>query len=175
MIDLRNACLLELLYGCALRISEALALNLADVDLARRVVVIRASKHDQDRVVPLMGTAEAATQDYLAIRRTLLKGPDTGALFLSQYGKRLVVASVYGLFADLNTRRGPDARHLHPHLFRHSIAVHLLRGGADVRHIQHFLGHASLDTTKVYLRLVPGRLKDDYEKAMPEIAMGVAP
>lgn len=61
------------------------------------------------------------------------------------------------------------ARHLHPHLFRHSIAVHLLRRGADIRYIQQFLGHSCLDTTKVYLRLVPGHLKEDYDRAMPEI------
>jgi len=171
--DLRNACLLELLYGCALRIGEAIALDTADIDLARRVVVLLACKHGQDRVVPIMGTAQAAVQDYLAVRRTLLKGPDHGGLLLSQYGKRLAQPSVYGFFDDLNRRRGPDARHLHPHLFRHSIAVHLLRAGADVRYIQQFLGHGSLDTTKIYLRLVPGRLKEDYDRAMPEIATGL--
>jgi site-specific recombinase XerD len=66
----------------------------------------------------------------------------------------------------------PEVR-LHPHLLRHSIAVHLLQHGADVRYIQQFLGHANLDTTKVYLRLVPGRLKEDYDRAMPEIAVGL--
>jgi site-specific recombinase XerD len=76
-------------------------------------------------------------------------------------------------FRALNARRGPEARQLHPHLLRHSIAVHLLRGGADGRHIQAFLGHGSLDTTKIYLRLVPGHLAEDYDKAMPEIAVGV--
>jgi site-specific recombinase XerD len=62
-------------------------------------------------------------------------------------------------------------RRVHPHLLRHSIAVHLLRGKADVRYVQEFLGHSCLDTTKIYLRLVPGRLKEEYERAMPE--MGV--
>jgi len=107
-----------------------------------------------------------------AVRRTLLKGPDHGALLISQYGRRMAQPSVYGFFDDLNRQRGPDARHLHPHLFRHSIAVHRLRGGADIRYIQAFLGHASLDTTKIYLRLVPGRLKEDYDRAMPEINVG---
>lgn len=170
--DLRNACLLELLYGCALRIGEVITLDVADIDLARRVVVLMACKHGQDRVVPLMGTAQAAAQDYLAVRRTLLKGPDHGALLLSQYGTRLKQASIYGFFADLNHQRGPGMRHLHPHLLRHSIAVHLLQHGADVRYIQQFLGHGSLDTTKIYLRLVPGRLKEDYDRAMPEINVG---
>ena len=63
---------------------------------------------------------------------------------------------------------GPERR-VHPHLFRHSIAVHLLRGGADIRHVQEFLGHADLDTTKIYLRLVPGDLREDYDEAMPEL------
>lgn len=171
--DLRNACLLELLYGCALRIGEAHRLDVDDVDLGRRVVVIRGSKHGQDRIVPLMGTAQAVVQDYCAVRRTLLKGPDHGALLLSQYGKRWTMPSIHGWFAHLNAQRGPEARHLHPHLFRHSIAVHLLQRGADVRYIQQFLGHGSLDTTKIYLRLVPGRLKEDYDRAMPEIATGL--
>lgn len=173
VFDLRNACLLELLYGCGLRIGEVIRLEVADIDLARRVVIVRESKHGQDRVVPLMGTAQAAVQDYLAVRRTLLKGPDHGALFLSQYGKRITQATVYALFEDLNRHRGASMRHLHPHLLRHSIAVHLLQHGTDVRYIQQFLGHGSLDTTKVYLRLVPGRLKEDYDKAMPDIAVGL--
>jgi len=59
------------------------------------------------------------------------------------------------------------------HIFRHLIAVHLLRRGADIRYIQQFLGHANLDTTKIYLRLVPGHLKEDYDKAMPEIEVGL--
>jgi integrase/recombinase XerD len=173
VFDLRNACLLELLYGCGLRIGEAIRLTVNDIDLARRVVRLLASKHGQDRVVPLMGTAQAAVQDYLAVRRTLLKGPDHGALLLSQYGKRLKQGSIYGFFEDLNRQRGSGMRHLHPHLLRHSIAVHLLQHGADVRYIQQFLGHGSLDTTKIYLRLVPGRLKEDYDRAMPEINVGM--
>jgi len=83
------------------------------------------------------------------------------------------VVALAALFNGMNDKRGPDAKHLHPHLFRHSIAVHLLRGGADLRHIQAFLGHSSLNTTKIYLRMVPGRLKEEYEKAMPEIAVGL--
>ena len=81
--------------------------------------------------------------------------------------------SVYPFFEQLNVARGPDMQRLHPHLFRHSIAVHLLRGGADVRYIQEFLGHADLDTTKIYLRLVPGHLREDYDAAMPEIEVGL--
>lgn len=173
VFDLRHVCLLELLYGCGLRISEAMTLDLADIDLTRCTVLIRESKHGQTRVVPLPKTARGALQAYLSLRRTLVRGPDAGALFLTEHGRRWRTPSVYHFFSDLNERSGPDGRRLHPHLFRHSIAVHLLRGGADIRYIQAFLGHASLDTTKIYLRLVPGHLKADYDKAMPEIETGL--
>jgi site-specific recombinase XerD len=173
VIDLRNRCLLELLYGCGLRIAEALALNGDDIDITQRTLHVRRGKGHQQRLLPVMGAALAAVQDYQAVRRSLLRGPDTGALLLNQYGGRLTYESVRSWMWKFNAARGPEARHLHFHLFRHSIAVHLLRGGADIRYIQHFLGHADLDTTKIYLRLVPGRLKEDYEKAMPEIDVGV--
>jgi site-specific recombinase XerD len=112
---------------------------------------------------------------YRAVRRTLRKGPDHGALFLTQYGKRLVRGGAYALFEGLDRQRGTDVRHLKPHLFRHSIAGHHVRAGADVRYIQQFLGHGSLDTTRIHLRLVPGRLKEDYDRAMPEISTGLGP
>jgi integrase/recombinase XerD len=173
VFDLRNAAALELLYGCGLRVSEVCALDMDDLDLSRQTLRVCKSKWGQDRLLPVMTTAVAAVQDYFALRRTLLKGPDRGILFLNQNGRRLVEGTINVWLNGLNDRRGPEAQRLHPHLFRHSIAVHLLRGGADIRHIQAFLGHADLNTTKVYLRLVPGRLKEDYDRAMPEIAVGM--
>lgn len=173
VFDLRAVCLLELLYGCGLRISEAMALNLDDLNLHRRTVQILDSKHGQSRVVPLPKTAKAALQAYLSLRKTLVVGPDRGALLLTQQGTRWKRSSAYGFFKQLNWQGVGQGRNLHPHIFRHSIAVHLLRGGADIRYIQQFLGHASLDTTKIYLRLVPGHLKDDYEAAMLEVEVGL--
>lgn len=166
---------LELLYGCALRLSESLALDVGDIDLARRAVVVRSGKGGRDRGVPLMPGTLAVVRDYLAVRRSLLRGPDHGALLLDRKGRRMTEAQVRNLFRRLNRHRPPDAPHLHPHLFRHSVAVHLLRGGADVRHVQQFLGHASLETTKVYLRMVPGHLREVYDRAMPMIAVMVDP
>jgi len=156
-----------------MRRGEITRLNGSDVDLVKRTVSIKKSKFLQSRVVPLMGSAATAVRDYLAVRRELLRGPDHGAFFLGQYGKRFDLGSVGALFLRINRKRGPEARHLHAHLFRHSIAVHLIRGGADIRHVQAFLGHADLDTTKIYLRMVPGRLKEEYDKAMPEIEVGL--
>lgn len=169
--DLRNRAHLELLYGCALRLSESLALDVADLDLDRHVVLIRDGKGGKDRLMPLPRGAWGAVQDYLTVRRELLRGPDHGALLVTRTGIRLPERAVRRWFQGLNRGRGPDAPHLHPHLFRHSIAVHLLRGGADIRHVQQFLGHTNVETTKVYLRMVPGHLREEYDKAMPTIAV----
>jgi site-specific recombinase XerD len=128
-IDLRNAAMLELLYGCGLRCSEVFALDVDDLDLSRRTLHVRKSKWGQERLLPLMGTAMAAVQDFLALRRTLLKGPDRGALFLSLLGGRVKKGVLYSVLDQLNAVRGPEAQHLHPHLFRHSIAVHLCEAG----------------------------------------------
>lgn len=173
VVELRNACFIELLYSCGLRRGEALALDTDDVDLTARTVWVEDGKCGQNRLLPLMGTAATAVRDWLALRRTLVRGPDTGAFFLTREGKRMGVPTSDNLFRRLREERGPEARWVHPHLLRHSVAVHLLRGGADVRHIQAFLGHSSLDTTKIYLRMVPGHLREDYDEAMPEIATGL--
>ncbi len=173
-IHLRNALHLELLYSCGLRVGESVALDLDHVDLHRRTLHVARGKSSRERVVPLVSGAVAALNAYLAVRRSLLRGPDHGALLVDIHGDRLDHQVIRAFLNKLSLRRPPEAQKLHPHLFRHSIAVHLLRGGADVRYIQQFLGHVSLGTTKVYLRLVPGRLKDDYDAAMPEIDVGLA-
>jgi site-specific recombinase XerD len=169
--DLRNRLHLELLYGCGLRLGESLALNVRDAEISTRVLHVR-GKGCKERSLPLMGGALSALRDYLALRRTILRGPDHGALLLNRDGKRVTDPGFRRWLTQLNRCRvRQGARAIHPHLLRHSIAVHLLRGGTDIRYIQAFLGHSDLDTTKVYLRLVPGRLKEDYEKHFPEIAI----
>lgn len=173
-MDLRNLAHLHLLYGCALRLGESLALTVDDIDFGQRCVLVRAGKGDKDRQVPLMKGTAGAVKDYLAVRRDLLHGPDHGRLLLSNRGQPLGEFMIRHLLDELAVRCG-IARKLYPHLLRHSIAVHLLRGGADIREVQAFLGHALLETTKVYLRMVPGHLREEYDRAMPEIAMQVNP
>ena len=95
----------------------------------------------------------------------VLKGPDIGWLFLSRKGNQLPQPNA-SQWIRAHGKKVLGKR-VHAHLFRHSIAVHLLRRGADIRHVQAFLAHADIDTTKVYLRMLPGHLKEDYDKAMP--------
>ncbi|MBA3707851.1 MAG: tyrosine-type recombinase/integrase [Planctomycetes bacterium] len=172
VIDCRNRLHAELLYGCALRLSESLNLTIDDLDFAQRTVSVRGGKGNKDRMVPMLSGVIAAATDYLAIRRELLCGPDHGLLLLGKNGQRLDYKVIQRLLARLGNFLG--AR-VHPHLLRHSLAVHLLRNKVDVRVIQVILGHAQLDTTKVYLRLVPGHLREDYDKAMPPIAVNAGP
>jgi site-specific recombinase XerD len=171
--DLRNRAMLEVMYGCGLRRNEVIMLDLPHLDFSRRTLLVVGGKGGKDRIMPLMSGALGALRDYLALRRTMLKGPDQGTVFLDHNGQRINQSSLKGSIRYLSKTKHPDKPRFHCHLFRHSIAVHLLRRGADIRHVQEFLGHARLDTTKVYLRMVPGHLKDDYDEAMPEIDVRV--
>ncbi|GMV83738.1 MAG: tyrosine recombinase XerD [Planctomycetota bacterium] len=167
-IHLRDIALVELLYSAGLRISEALALDLRDLDFPNRVLHVRRGKGAKPRELPLLRGLFGALRNWLALRRSLLKGPDHGALLLNRSGQRLSRNIAARLFGKLE-RIGGLKRRLHPHLMRHSIAVHLLRGGADIRYVQAFLGHDDIESTRLYLRLVPADLRKAYDEAMPEV------
>ncbi len=164
VIDLRIRLHLELLYSMALRNAETTALDVGDLDLNNRTLFVRIAKGGKPRALPLMPGALIAASEYWDRRRELVRGPDCGALLLSPRGQRLQPWFIQRYLARASSTLG---FRIHPHLLRHSIAVHLLRQGMDVRSIQKFLGHADLDTTKIYLRLVPGHLREDYDRAMP--------
>jgi integrase/recombinase XerC len=170
VIDLRNSAHIELLYSAGLRMGESVSLNVGDIDFSENVIRVRHGKGGKARDVPLMRGLASALKDYLCLRRGLLKGPDHGALLIAKTGKRHTVAAFERYIAKLNRKR-TGKPHIHPHLFRHSIAVHLLRGGADIRYVQAFLGHDNLESTKIYLRLVPADLRKAYDAAMPEISL----
>jgi site-specific recombinase XerD len=172
VVDLRTRLHLELLYSCALRNAEAVGLDVGDLQMESRTLFVRITKGGVPRALPLMPGTLVAAGEYLALRRELLRGPDTGALLLSQRGNRLDPRFIQHWLKSASRHLG---FRVHPHLLRHSIAVHLLRQRADVRHIQQFLGHVRLDTTKVYLRLIPGHLREDYDEAMPDFPIDPLP
>jgi integrase/recombinase XerC len=165
----RDAALLELLYGCGLRVSEVVALDLDQVSFERHEVMVL-GKGSKERVVPLGSKAEEALRVYLE-RREELRHRRTGtldpaALFVTRRGARLGVRRVQVLvqrYGALAAGR-PD---LHPHALRHSCATHMLDGGADLRAIQDFLGHASLSTTQRYTHLSLEQLLRVYDAAHP--------
>ena len=169
-VDLRNIAQIELLYSAGLRLSESLSLDVRDANFVNRTIHVRNGKGSKPRDIPMMRGLQGALRDYICLRRSLLKGPDHGALLLNQRGKRLNKGAFDQVMKRLNAKR-QGKQHIHAHLFRHSIAVHLLRGGADIRYVQAFLGHDSLESTRIYLRLVPADLRKSYDDAMPEIAV----
>jgi len=166
---LRDAALLEVLYGSGLRVSELVGLDLDAVSLGESTLRVF-GKGRKERVVPVGTKCEAALRAYLGARAGL-RHPKTGAqdpaaLFLSHDGRRLGVRWVQKLvhrYGALGTGR-PD---LHPHALRHSCATHMLEGGADLRAIQELLGHASLSTTQRYTHLSLDRLLEVYDKSHP--------
>jgi len=168
-LAVRDAAIAELLYASALRVSELVGLDVDDVDRRRRTVRVT-GKGSKQRVVPYGAPAARALDRYLddarpAIVATAGAAP-THAVFLGVRGGRLGVRSVHRLVADLLTAipgTGPSG----PHALRHSAATHLLDGGADLRAVQEFLGHASLGTTQIYTHVSAERLKQSYQTAHP--------
>lgn len=186
-VAVRDLAVIELLYACGLRVSELVGLDLDDVDRGNRTVRV-IGKGSKERVVPYGAPAAAALDRYVEQARPVLlavaasrpepaapphhaatssRRRDGGhAVFLGVRGGRLGVRAVHrlvaGLLADL-----PGSGPAGPHAFRHSAATHLLDGGADLRAVQEYLGHASLGTTQIYTHVSAERLKQTYATAHP--------
>ncbi len=164
---MRDAALLEFLYGTGARVSEAVGLDVDDLDLAAAAVKL-AGKGGKDRVVPIGSYALAAIDAYLVRGRPALVGRGSGraALFLNMRGGRLSRQSAWTILREVADRAGVRAT-VGPHSLRHSFATHLLDGGADVRVVQELLGHASVTTTQVYTLVTVDRLREVYATSHP--------
>jgi integrase/recombinase XerC len=165
--DERELALMALLYGCGLRVSEVVGVNLADLsmNLKRKVGEVRVlGKGNKERVVPLPEMAVTLIFDWLSKRGNLL--PEDDALFLNRFGKRLSVRSVQRMLKDRAMETGADVS-ITPHRLRHSFATDMLSGGANLRTIQQFLGHASLATTEHYTHVTLPQLQQTYTDAHP--------
>ncbi len=167
---LRDRAALELLYAAGLRASELVGLELADVDLAQRLLRVQ-GKGGKERVVPFGRTAGQALAAYLPVRaewRARATGlGEEEPLFLNQRGERLSDRSLRRIL-DAAVRRVATLSHLHPHVLRHAFATHLLEAGMDLRAIQELLGHASLATTQRYTHVDLAHLMETYRKAHPK-------
>ncbi len=168
---LRDRALLELLYSTGARISEAVGLDVDDLDRTPgRAAVRLLGKGRKERVVPVGSFAVQAVEAYLVRARPALAaaGRGTPALFLNTRGSRLSRQSAWQVLRAAAERAGlPGAAHISPHTLRHSFATHLLAGGADVRVVQELLGHASVTTTQVYTMVTPQTLREVYAASHP--------
>jgi integrase/recombinase XerD len=164
---LRDRALLEVLYATGARISEAVGLDVDDLDLETASVLLR-GKGSKERVVPVGRLAVGAVEGYLVRGRPALLAAGRGgpALFVNHRGGRLTRQSAWTILAAAVERSGVTAD-VSPHTMRHSFATHLLDGGADVRVVQELLGHASVTTTQIYTLVTVDRLREVYAVAHP--------
>jgi integrase/recombinase XerD len=173
-LALRDRALLELLYGTGARISEAVGLDVDDLDLTEHTVLLT-GKGSKQRRVPVGSYAAAAVSAYLVQARPLLAtvGRGTPRLFLNARGGPLSRQSAWVVLRTAADRAGLAAG-VSPHTLRHSFATHLLEGGADVRVVQELLGHASIMTTQIYTLVTVDTLREVYASAHPR-AVASAP
>ena len=164
--DLRDRALLELMYASGLRASEAIGLDVADVDLDALVLRAR-GKGSRERIVPVGSAAAAAVGRYLEHGRPVLVGARVEShLFVNFRGGALTRQGLYKIVRGYATSAGLSDR-MSPHTLRHTFATHLLAGGCDLRSVQEMLGHADVATTQLYTHLSSERLKDVYFRAHP--------
>ncbi|MDR1790874.1 MAG: tyrosine recombinase XerC [Propionibacteriaceae bacterium] len=161
---LRDAAIIEVLYGGGVRVAELTGLDVLAIDWARGVIRVL-GKGNKERVVPLGRPAFRALQAWLDARH-LLANPGELAVFVGDRGaridQRVVRRLVHRVLAQI-----PDAPDLGPHGLRHAMATHLLQGGADLRSVQELLGHASLATTQLYTHVTQDRLRAAFNQAHP--------
>ena len=166
---LRNQAILEFLYACGARISEASTLLSSNVDFASKNVKVL-GKGSKERIIPIHDVALDSLRRYAWLARPELavKGEDgaQGRFFLSTRGNPMGPDAMRKMFKAVLLEAGVDPAYT-PHDMRHSFATDLLEGGADLRSVQEMLGHASLSTTQIYTHLTPGRLKDVHTRAHP--------
>jgi tyrosine recombinase XerC len=168
-LQLRSRLILELLYGCGLRVSELAGLTLQDLDFNRQVIRVL-GKGKKERLVPLGRPARQCLEAYLKVR-----GSEAEARRKSLSSRNLLVNSAGGPFSVRGIQRTvdrllkslPEAPGSNPHILRHSFATHLLENGADLRAIQEMLGHASITTTQKYTHVNRSKLKEVYLQAHP--------
>jgi len=165
---LRDAAILETLYGSGMRVSELVDLQLNqvifEIDFIRVI-----GKGNKERLVPLGDINKEVLSDYLNIARPLfIKIPThtQNKVFLNQRGKPLTRMSVWNIVQKYTTLAGVE-KHVYPHAFRHSFATHLLEGGADLRVVQELLGHSSILTTEIYTHIDRNYLHQTYKSFHP--------
>ena len=162
---LRNRALLELLYGSGLRISEALSLNIDDIDFSQGLIKIR-GKGNKERIVPITSKCRELMLRYLEQRNAFNPKDRTRALFLGVRGKRLNRREAVRIVERACMKVSLPVL-ISPHTLRHSFATHMLESGADLRIVQKLLGHSRLSTTQRYTHITMGKIAHIYDNAHP--------
>ena len=165
-LEVRDVAMFELFYSSGLRLSELNALDITDLDLADRSLIVRAGKGGKSRVLPIGGKAVKAINNWLQERSKLQVIADDAALFVTTKGRRLGQRSIELRLSLWCKKKGLD-QHIHPHMLRHSFASHMLESSQDLRAVQELLGHSNISTTQIYTHLDFQHLAEIYDKAHP--------
>jgi len=160
--DYRNKAMLELMYGCGLRVSECINLEINDIDSTNCLIRIM-GKGSKERDIPVGEYALYYLKEYLKVRDSLLKGKTCNKLFLNNHGMGMTRQGFFKNLKSLLREKGLNEE-VSPHTLRHSFATHLINRGADLRSIQEMLGHSDISTTKIYTRVSDEKVMDDYNK-----------
>jgi len=163
LLELRDWAMMELMYSSGLRLGEVIGLDINDLDIVQKQVMVL-GKGNKMRQVPVGKAAVFAVTKWLAQRNQLVTEAQT-ELFVSKHGKQLTPRAVQQRFARYAAAHGQD--HLHPHMLRHSFASHLLESSGDLRAVQELLGHIDITTTQIYTHLDFQHLAEVYDKAHP--------
>jgi len=164
-IELRNRCILETMYACGLRVSEATSLKMSNVNLDENYLTV-IGKGDKERMIPFYKRCSNVLKKYKNESRPIFVKEENDILFLSNRGKGISNRSVQLMLQDAANKAGIK-NNVHPHMLRHSFATHLLDNGADLRMVQELLGHENLSTTQIYTHITVDRLKKAVKKAHP--------
>ena len=164
-LSLRDHILFLFIYSTGARISEALAVNIADIEWAERRIKIR-GKGGKTRFLFLNRSVVTELRDYIEKRNAYLGGKAEDALFIAKNGERLSFSTAHLIFENARSRLNLD-KNLTPHTLRHSFATHMMDRGADIRFIQELLGHESISTTQIYTHVSSSRLKKVYDETHP--------
>lgn len=163
----RDTALLEFLYATGARVSETVGLDLSELDLADKIVIVT-GKGARQRLVPLGGHAVRALGGWLPDRLSIVRRTEPGdPVFINMRGGRLTRQGVFDVVKKHASRAGIEPTSVSPHVLRHSAATHMVEAGADLRTIQEMLGHATISTTQVYTRVSPAHVMEIYVQAHP--------
>jgi integrase/recombinase XerD len=160
--DYRNKAMLELMYGCGLRVSELVGLEINDIDQTNCLIRIL-GKGSKERDIPVGEYALYYLKEYLKVREDLLKEKSCNKLFLNNHGLGMTRQGFFKNLKQLLKEKGLNPE-VSPHTLRHSFATHLINRGADLRSIQEMLGHSDISTTKIYTRVSDEKVIEDYNK-----------
>lgn len=160
--DYRNKAMLELMYGCGLRVSELINLELNDVDMINCQIRIL-GKGSKEREIPLGEYAIYYLEEYIKVRERLLKDKPCNKLFVNNHGEGMTRQGFFKNLKKILLEKGLNPE-ISPHTLRHSFATHLINRGADLRSIQEMLGHSDISTTKIYTRISDEKVIEDYNK-----------